>query len=801
MDTVLQDVRFAVRTLIRRPAFALVAIVTLALGIGGNTAVFSVVNAVLLRSLPIPTADRLVFVWGREFNGIPAAAVSPADYLDFVANTRAFEELAAIAVFSNQSVYRGGDRPVPIVSQAVTHNLLQALGVQPALGRGFTKAETRGEVAEVVMLTYGLWGRLFGFDESVLGTNIALGARQYTIIGILPDGLDFPAGADAWLPLTFGAYGFDNRSAHFLRPIGLLPEGGSIADAQVALDAVASRLEAEYPETNTDWYPIVQDLRSVVIGSVRPALLVLLAAIGLVLLIACANVANLLLARAASRRGEVAIRFAVGAGRGRVVRQLITESLILASCAGTLGVILAKLGVIGLARLQPGNIPRMDEVTLDGTVLLFTAVLSLTVGVVFGLLPALGLASDDVASGLRSAGRGRLGGGERLRSVLVGGEVALSFVLLVGAGLLTRSFLELRAVDPGFDAEGVLVLPLSFESGDDPAALTVQLDAVLDALRGKPGVRSVGAATVLPFSGLGGDTYVYAEERPPEQVRNIENTALIRMVDEGYFQTLASPPSSGRSFDRADDASASGRVIINQALADRLFPDETPVGRRLVVVFDTATALEIIGVVDDVQQFSLATPAMPEFFLSLRQYPQAGMSVIVRGRPGSSPVASLREAVWDVDPTQLLTRVSSLDTMIATTLAPGRFQAVVLGLFSALAVLLAGIGIYGVLAEGVNERRREIGVRMAMGAQPSEVVRDVVRRGLVVAVAGIGVGAVVAVGATRLLSSLLFAVEPGDPLTFVLTPVFLLGVVLLSSWIPAAQAARVDPVQALREER
>lgn len=583
-----------------------------------------------------------------------------------------------------------------------------------------------------------------------------------------------------------------------------MSDGGTLADAQASLDAVSARLEAAYPETNDGWYAIAQPLQSVFVGSIRPALLMLFAAIAFVLLIACENVANLLLARAVGRRGEVAVRSAMGASRGRIVRQLMTERLILASAGGVLGVLVAKLGVLGLMRIQPGNIPRMDEVALDGTVLAFSAGVSIFVGLVFGIVPAFGLASKHVVSGLRSAGRDRLGGSGRLRSVLISGEVALSFVLVTGAILLTRSFSELRSVDPGFDPEGVVALSLSFPEGDVPEleAVTVALDRVVDRVSSQPGVERVGAATVLPFSGVGGDTYVYAEERPPEQIRNIQNTAFIRFVDEGYFAALRYSVARGRVFTRSDDRGTEPRVVINEALQRFLFPEEDPLGKRMVVAIDSMTAVVVIGVVKDARQFNLGTPAQTEFFLSTRQYPQRGVRLVVRGSDGVPPrLDELRSAIWEVDASQPLTRTSDLEQMVGGSLAPGRFQALLLGLFSVLAVGLAAVGVYSILAEGVNERRREIGVRMAMGAQPSSVVQEVVRRGVKLAVAGCAVGALVAFGVTRLLATFLFGVGPLDPVAFLLTPLCLVAVVALASWIPAHQAARVDPATALRDER
>jgi putative ABC transport system permease protein len=802
MDSLMQDVRFAFRTLTKRPAFAVVAITTLALGIGGTTAVFSAVHSVLLRPLPVENGDRLVFVWGREFNGAPSAALSPPDFKVYAEEVQAFEHFAAYAAFANQAVYRGGDRPAEWTARGVTHDLLDALGEVPAAGRGFSVEDTRGARPEVMMLSHGLWGRMFGFGADVVGSTIVVGADQYTVVGVLPEGLKTPFDADVWVPLTFGAEGYEARAAHFLFAIGLLREGVEIAEAQSEMDAVAARLEAAYPDTNEDWYPILQDLKDVLVGSTGPALLVILASIVLVLLVACANVASLLMARSLGRRSEVAVRAAMGAPSGRLVRQLLTESLMLAFAGGTLGVIVAWMGVDALVALQPTDAPGLGEVAVDGSVLMFALTLSTIVGVLFGMAPALGLARGDVAAGLRSGGRSRVGGSGRLRSVLVGGEVAVSFVLLVGGALLVRSFSELTSIDPGFEPDGLIATAISLREIEDDDAVVAATDAILERVRAVPGVLSAGAATILPFSGLGGDTYVYAEGRPPAQTLNIQNTALVRTVDEGYFETMGIEFEVGRPFDRTDDRGAVPKVIINQALSDRLWQGEDPLGQRLMVELGPATALEVVGVVEDVRQFAMGTPAMAEFFVSNRQSVARGYQIVARIGPAGPSVDVLQQAIWDVAPEQTLSRVTHVASMVQGTMAPVRLQAMLLGAFSALAVTLAGLGIYGVLAEGVSGRRREIGVRMAMGAQPSSVVGDVVAQGVRVAAIGLAVGAVAALFAMRLLASttLLFGVGPNDPATFLLTPLFLMVVVLVSSWIPARQAARIDPVAALRAE-
>jgi predicted permease len=577
----------------------------------------------------------------------------------------------------------------------------------------------------------------------------------------------------------------------------------TVEQAQSALDAVSARLEAAFPETNEGWYATLLPLRDVLVGDVRPALVVLLAAVGLVLLIACANVVNLLLARAAAPRGEIAVRSAMGATRFRLARQMVTESVLLALLGGAAGVAFAWVGVEALRVLQPGNLPRLDEIGFDATTFGFCALLSLGVGLMFGMVPAVGLRGNALKDALSTAGRGMSGGGRRLRGALVAGEVALSFVLLVGAGLLLRSFLTLRAVDPGFDAVGAVVVPVSLPERAWPEgeALEAARDAIRDRLSAIQGVAAVGAASIIPLSGSGGDTYVHAETRPPANLQNVENTAQIRFVDEGWFNAMGIPIVSGRAFERSDDRDAPIRVILNERLARDLFPDEDPLGKRMVVWLDELRPLEIIGVAADVRQFSLDIPAQREFYLSARQRDVRALNFVVRG-PGAvpPPAPALRDAVRRADPGQPVSRIVPLESYVDVTVATDRFQALLVLLFAVLAVSLSAIGIYGVLAHAVGQRRREIGIRMAMGAGRSTVARMIVREGLGVALIGASIGLAGAIATARALGSLLFGIGPVDPLTWVATPVFLLAVVLLSSWLPALQAARTEPATVLRDD-
>ncbi len=636
VETVWQDVRFALRTLAKRPAFTLVAVGTLALGIGANTAVFSVVDAVVLRPLPMPTADRLLWMWGRTLEGRPIASVSPPDFLDYREETdRVFEEFAAYSSFSRRVVYTGGERPEELLGRSSTANYLAALGLEPVLGRTFTAEEEGGSSTDPIMISHGLWERLYAGARDVVGRTLRLDGEAHTIVGVLPEELGLQDAVDVWSPLTFADEDYQSRGAHFLRPIALLRAGVTRAQAQEALDAVSARLEQDHPETNDGWYPLLEPVQSVLLGTTRPALLILMGAVALVLLIACANVGSLLIARSAERRGELAVRTALGASRGRITRQLLVESLILAVVAAALGLLVAAGGIAALERLAPAGLPRMDEVAMNGRVLLVTLAVSLAVGIAFGTMPAAGGGGGGLAAGVASIGRGRSARrAGRLRAALVTGEVALSFVLLVGAALLMRSFVALRSVDPGFDARGVLTMPLSISEQDVGSTSEVVglLDRIQERVAALPGVARVAVANLLPMTGSGGDTYVYAEGRPPEQIRNVENTAEFRIASEDFFDALGIEVRRGRGFTPADAEGTEPVVVVNQRLADRLFPGEDPLGRGLVIWLDTLTTHRIVGVVEDVHQYAPGLAPREEFYLSERQSGARGVTLVVKGR-------------------------------------------------------------------------------------------------------------------------------------------------------------------------
>ncbi len=804
VDSLSQDVRFAVRTLLRRPGFTAVAVAALALGIGANTAVFTVLDAVVLRPLPMPNADRLLYVYGRMWEGEPVASVSPPDFLDYRRETgQVVQELAAYSTSVERVVSTDGPQPEELVARRATGNFLAALGLEPALGRSFTPEEIAGGPSDVVMISYGLWERLFGSDRDVIGRTVSLDGESHTVVGVMPPHMGFQDEIDVWGPLTFGAPGYQSRAAHFIRPLALLRPGATREQAQRVFDAIAARLAEAYPETNDGWVPPLRPLQAELLGPTRPALLVMMGAVGLVLLIACLNVGSLLVARSSERQGEIAVRAALGASRRRVTRQLFVESTILSTVSAAVGLILATAGVALVQRFAPPRVPQLDGVTLDGRVLLVTLAVTLGVSLAFGLVPAWALARGRLSEMVGSAGGARSPRRhKRLRSSLVVTEVALSFVLLTGALLLARSFMALSAVDPGFDARDVLTIPLSITQRDVPTAPDVAAleDRIGRRVQAVPGVQSVAYTDILPMTGSGRDTYVYAEGQPPAQLRNVENTAEYRVASEAYFDAMGIPVLSGRAFTAEDVPGSEPSVLVSQSLAGRLWPGEDAVGRGLVVLLDTLTTARVVGVVGDLRQYSLNRPPRDEFYLSTRQTGRRDVTLVVKGRDSAPPVAAIRAAVREVDPRQPLTRVATMEDYVGGSLASGRFQALLLGVFAGLAVLLAAVGLYGVLTRSVVERRREIGMRMAVGAERGSVVRMVVGQGLGLAGLGILAGGVGAVLGARVLEAFLFGVEPLDPLTFALTPMLLLSVVFVASWLPARRAARVDPIRALQSD-
>jgi predicted permease len=835
MDTLLHDIRYALRQLARTPGFTAVAVLTLALGIGANTAIFSAVDAVLLRPLPYPQSDRLVDLSSQNTEPV-RFAISYPDLLDFRALTQDFTGVAAYS--SQRYNLTGAGDPREVLAAYATANLFDVLGVHPVVGHAFTDQQDDDPVA---LLSYGLWAQSFGRDPAILGKPIALDGKSYTVVGVMPAGFHFPDDrVEVWTPIgglrALAPEALTSRELRALSAVARLTPRATAAGVDGDLDVLAKRLEAaEQGDSGTRRVMAVgpgtgagdkgpgggpgalerisfsaQPLRDVAIGDVGDRLWVLLAAVGLVLLIACANAANLLLARAAARGREMAIRRALGAGRGRLVRQLLTESVMLALLAAGIGVVFAKWGLDGLLALWPRALPRSGEIGLDPVVLAFTAGLAVATGLAFGLAPALRATTPQLEEALREDTAGT-GGGRRRRRLqqgLVVTEVALALVLLVGAGLLVRSFIALNAVNPGFDTQDVIaarirLTPARYASGPQQKRFFEALEA---ALRPRPDVAAAALALTLPFSG---GLRIFAfdphQVRPdyPEPFFISEETE----VTPGYFAAMRIPIRRGRAFTDQDRAGAPRVAVVSARFARALWPNEDPIGRRFPLGgpgHRGDVPVTVVGVVDDLRSGALdETSTRPAFYLSsLQGEGQDEMWVVVRSRTGSplKLVSAIRDAVHLADPEQPIGDLVTLQQLIARQTAARRFNTTLLGVFALFAVGLALVGIYGVTSYAVAQRRRELGIRLALGARPGDVVRLLMNESLSRVAAGVVIGAGAALLATRALASMLYGVAPQDATTFVATAAILTVVALVATWLPARRATRVDPVEALRTE-
>ncbi|HET7459302.1 MAG TPA: ABC transporter permease [Gemmatimonadaceae bacterium] len=810
MDSLAQNVRIAVRRLARSPGFTLVAALTLALGIGANTAIFSVVDAALLRALPYPRAGEIARVYAPAHGG--RGTVSAPDFVDYRHDSRAFSSLAAIAQ-STFALSGGGTAAEQRDGAAVTEDFFRVLAVGPALGRVIGPDDARVGAPPVVVLSDGIWRRRYGGDPAVLGRQIMVDGVSTTVIGVMPPRFDYPDGAGLWTPLAFTPNQLaTQRGAHYLDVVGRLRPGVTLDAARADVGAIQNRLAALYPTTDLPGPSKIVTLRESLTGDTRPALLVLLGAVGLLLLVSCANVANLLLARAIGRQREIAVRTALGASRGRIAGELLAEAVTLALIGGAIGLLLAVWGTQGVSSLLP-NDQLLASAAIDGRMLAATLVLSVATGLVFGLFPALQLApgSDDLGPALAGGGRGgsASASAQRAKRALAIAEVALSVVLLTGAGLLLKSFVALRAVDPGFATAqrmtfGVSLPEARYDKPEKSAAFVADLES---RLRATPGVRNVGLVSGLPLTGY--SFSITAHTIDGRELPDAEQDRLvtqIRVVTPDWFRTMGIPLVRGRGITTADRAGAPNVVVMNASAAKLVFGGGDPIGHTFVI--GTTFGLgrgraggSVVGVVGDVRDAGLAQPASPTIYLAYDQYPVGGGSFVVQtsGAPTAiTPIA--RDALAAIDPDVPLFEARTMDDVATASIARPRFLTTLLGIFAAVAAALAAIGLYGVIAYAVGERTREIGIRVALGAARGDVLRLVLRGGLALAAAGIAIGLAGSVATSRLLRGLLYGVGPLDAATFVLTAALVLGVATLATWLPARRAARLDPVEALRVE-
>jgi putative ABC transport system permease protein len=799
--TVWQDLRYGARTLRKSPGFTAVVVLTLALGVGANTAVFSVVNAVLLRPLAYRDPSRLVTVLHDGW-----APVAPANFLDWREQSRSFESMAAAQSWNLTMTGQGQPEQLNVLQTSA--EMFHVLGVDAALGRTYAAGEDQPGREHVVVISHGFWQRRFGGDRGVVGRQVTLDGEAYTVIGVMPPDFQFApfwaTHAEAWLPLNLGRR-VNDRRGQSLRVFARLKDGVTQAQAQTEMETINRRLEEQYPRENEGPAVSVDPLHEKVVGKSRPALLVILGAVGFVLLIACANVANLMLTKSALRRKEIAVRIALGAGRRRVVRQLLTESLLLSLAGGGAGLLLASWSNSTLASLGPDSLPRVRTVGLDANVLVFTLGLCVLVGLLFGLAPALRSTKTDLTESLKDRSRGSTSDRrqERVRKFLVVGEIAVSLVLLIGGGLTMRSFLRLTSVDPGFDPRGVMTatVPLAgprYSTDEQRAAFFKLLTERVSSL---PGVKSASVINHLP---LGGDvwTYGFTVEGRPAPTDAERPSAVYRVARPDYFRTMGAALLKGRDFTERDDASSPGVVIVNEALARRQWPGEEPLGKRITVNGESGKPREVVGVVRDLKQGEWASEPKPEMYLPHSQAaPPRSMTLVVRASSDTSEVArEVRREVWAIDKDLPVSQVASMEDVVAESVAQQRFNTLLIGVFAAAALMLAAVGVYGVMSHTVTQRTHEIGVRMALGARGRDVLGMIIRQGLVLTLIGLAVGLAGAFALTRVMDSLLYEVSATDPLVFGGVAAALTLSALLACYVPARRATKVDPMEALRYE-
>lgn len=809
LETLAQDIGFAFRMLRKSPGFTAVAVLTLALGIGANTAIFSVLDAVVLRPLPFPSPNRMVHLTGKfllEGKIADEAGISPPDYIDYRAANHTFEQLAVLQYEVSISNLAGQGKPAQVTDSIVSWNLFDTLGIAPAAGRSFVPADEQSTTPQVAILGNALWRSHFGGDRKIIGKSIVLDGRSMTVVGVLSSDPSILRKAQIWMPLPLLNKGMNVRIAHFLVGVGKLKPGVSLEQAQADLDSDAAVIDAKFPDTNKGWGLKIRPLSTVLIGPVQTQIYLIFGAVGLLLLIACANVANLLSARGEARHRELAVRSALGASRGRIVQQMLTESIVLACAGGAVGLLAAVWGVTLLRAVAPPDLPRINEIYLSGAVLAFTLGVSLLTAILFGIAPALRSSRAHFGDALKQAGRGMQAGRKTLAGALVVGQIAISLGLLVGGGLLLESFWRLIHVNPGFQPQNLVTakIDLPRASYDTPAKIGAFMQQFEERAAALPGVQAAGAVSELPLAGEYGDNIFRVDGRvyAPSQFEDAES----RQTTPGYLNAMGIPLVSGRWIQWSDTANGPNVIAVDQAFVKKYLPNENPLGKRLLFLAPGSgsaftVVATIVGVVGNVSHDGLDAPQRPEMYTPVSQNLVDHMDVAIRSAvsPGTTAVA-LQNMLSKLDKNEALSEVRTMQSVIADSTSQPRFSSLLVAIFASLALGLAAVGLYGVIAYSVSQRTNEIGIRMALGATPRGILQMVLGGGMKLSLLGTGIGIILALTLGRYLQSLLFEVRATDALTLVGVSVLLLAVAFIACYIPARRAMKVDPMVALRYE-